>query len=458
MTIANSIPSAPLTTTSVTGETDQEFNWKHCWYPVAFLQDLPPKEPYSFSLYDQPWVLFKNQDGQLVCLVDRCPHRAAKLSDGRVIDGKIECLYHGWQFGTDGQCLHIPQLPADTKIPAKACVESCLVVECQGIIWLWPGEKELADCDRIPTLEEVDKPGFIHTDFMLDLPYDQSYFVENVTDPAHVSISHHGTRGGGNRKNAQPLEMEVLESSVEGIRGRWRGTQKPNDIWKHIDFIAPNLVLNSAHFEDKGWTFGLALYSIPLGKGRCRLLARGYRNFLTWTAKLRPRWLDHLNTNKILEQDLPLIVGQQAQIERLGKSLKELYLPVKTSDTLVVEYRKWLDKFGSSLPFYEGYSTARHATQEPTQNPVTPNRLQRHTHICSSCNRAYRTTIWLKQSLVAVAIALAALAIVTDHSLLEIVTVSASLLALVLAVVVGKFQTHFERSYTRRSVAPSGDK
>lgn len=436
--------------TALKPDQEQGFNYRHCWYPVSFLQDLPTERAYSFSLYDEPFVLFKNQDGQLVCLTDRCPHRAARLSDGQIIDGKIECLYHGWQFGSDGQCLHIPQLPADAKIPVNACVQSFTVVERQGIIWVWPGEPEAANEDLIPTLADLDKSGFVHTDFMLDLPYDQTYLVENVIDPAHVSISHHGTRGGGNRKNAQPLDIEVLENSAQGIRGRWRGTGKPNDTWKHIDFVAPNLVLNTAYIEKRGWSFGLALYSIPLAKGRCRLLARGYRNFLTLGVNLRPRWLDHWNTNKILEQDLPLIVGQQAEIERLGESLKELYLPLKTSDTLVMEYRKWLDKFGSSKPYYQGYSTSKNTSNgKCNQEPVLLDRFSRHTQICSSCNRAYQVTNQLKQIFVGVAIALAALAIVTDKFESKIVAVSASLAAVVLAAVLAKVKTKFERSYTR---------
>jgi phenylpropionate dioxygenase-like ring-hydroxylating dioxygenase large terminal subunit len=130
-------------------EADQTFNWKNCWYPVAFLQDLPSSRPYSFSLYDEPLVLFRNQEGKLVCLIDRCPHRAARLSDGQLIDGKIECLYHGWQFGSEGQCLHIPQLAADAKIPANACVKFFKVVERQGMIWMWAGEAEAADDERI---------------------------------------------------------------------------------------------------------------------------------------------------------------------------------------------------------------------------------------------------------------------------------------------------------------------
>ena len=115
-------------------------------------------------------------------MTDRCSHRAAKLSDGQIIDGKIECLYHGWQFGTDGKCLHIPQLSTGAKIPTKACVRSHIVVERQGIVWVWPGEPEAADLERIPTIAALDKPGVVHTDFMLDLPYDQTYLVENLLD------------------------------------------------------------------------------------------------------------------------------------------------------------------------------------------------------------------------------------------------------------------------------------
>ncbi|MEH2013226.1 aromatic ring-hydroxylating dioxygenase subunit alpha [Nostoc sp.] len=444
------LQATPPTSTFETPEEKQEFNWRQCWYPVTFVQDLPANRPHSFSLYDEPFVLFKNKDGQFICLTDRCPHRTAKLSDGQIIDGKIECLYHGWQFGSDGQCLHIPQLPTDAKIPVNACVPSFKVVERQGMIWVWAGEKETAVDEIIPILPDLDKPEFVRADFILDLPYDQTYLIENVIDPAHVAISHDGTRGGGNRKNAQPLEMEVLESSAQGIRGRWRGTHKSNEAWKYIDFVAPSLLLNTAYIEERGWTFGLALYSIPLGKGRCRLLARGYRNFMTWGVKLRPRWLDHLNTNKILEQDLPLIAGQQSEIERLGRSLKELYLPLKTSDLLVIEYRKWLDKFGSSLAFYHGYSTWKNLENgELNSKPILLDRFSRHTLICNSCNQAYQVTNRLKQSCIGVAIAASAVAILADDSRIRIAAISLSIAAVVMSAMAQTLKTHFQRSYTR---------
>jgi phenylpropionate dioxygenase-like ring-hydroxylating dioxygenase large terminal subunit len=67
-------------------------------------------EPTPISIFDLEMVLFRDKDGGIKCLRDLCPHRAAKLSTGQVNDGNIECLYHGWQFSGEGECIKIPQL------------------------------------------------------------------------------------------------------------------------------------------------------------------------------------------------------------------------------------------------------------------------------------------------------------------------------------------------------------
>ncbi|MEH2385251.1 MAG: Rieske 2Fe-2S domain-containing protein [Nostoc sp.] len=432
-------------------EISQEFNWKNCWYPITFLEDLAKDRPHSFSLYNEPFVLFINQDGKLGCLTDRCPHRAAKLSDGQIIDGRIECLYHGWQFATDGKCLHIPQLPTDAKIPSNACLPSFKVVERQGIVWVWFGELKAADEELIPTITELDKPECICLDYVADIPYDQSYFIENAVDPAHVSISHDRTEINAKRENAQPLEMEIIESSAKGIRGRYRRTRTANANWSNMDFVAPNLVIYAFGSQANSFYSGNAVYAIPLGRGKCRVLIRKYWRSLTWSEKLKPRWLKHLHQNKILDEDSVFLIGLQTEVERLAENLKEVYLPLKTSDTFVLEYRKWLDKFGASLPFYRGYSTSKQAENhgEYNQKPMMLDRLTGHTLICSSCNRAYQVINNLKQGLIGVAIAMALLAIVTDGSS-QIATVFASLLAVALAVMTEKLKTKFEHIYTRQ--------
>ena len=428
-------------------EEGEQLDWKNCWYPIIFVRDFSNKYPYEFTLYDEPFVLFEAENSKLSCLRDTCPHRAAKLSDGQIVAGKIECLYHGWQFDITGECQHIPQLPDEATIPHNACVESFAVAKKQGIIWFWRGQKELANEDLIPTIPQLDTTEFAATDFVIDLPYDQSYLIENVLDPAHVHISHAG--GLGDRQKAQPLVMEILESSINGIQGKYQYARQADGNWIELNFIAPNLVTYGFKIS-KNITIGTALYSLPTAKGHCRLLLRNYSNF--WLLnKLKPRWLSHLDSNRILEEDAAFIVAEQSLIESGDRSMQETFLPLKTSDVLVLEYRKWLDEYGKNLPFYQGYTTSKIAPSkiDCKQDKAALNRFQQHTQICRTCSQTHQVAIRLKQVLISIAIALAALAILSETSNTKILLVSLSILSVIIAAIVEEFKTKFERSYTR---------
>ncbi|MEO0870189.1 MAG: Rieske 2Fe-2S domain-containing protein, partial [Cyanobacteria bacterium J06642_11] len=79
--------ASPSTAQQAVPNTDEpQLNWRTCWYPIAFAVDVPADKPYGFSIFAEPFVLFQDGEGQLVCLLDRCPHRLAKLSDGQVIE------------------------------------------------------------------------------------------------------------------------------------------------------------------------------------------------------------------------------------------------------------------------------------------------------------------------------------------------------------------------------------
>jgi phenylpropionate dioxygenase-like ring-hydroxylating dioxygenase large terminal subunit len=431
-------------------ESDRPYNVRNFWYPVIFLQDFPEKHPYGFSIYDESFVLFVNSEGQIECLSDRCPHRAAKLSDGQVIDGKLECLYHGWQFGKGGECLHIPQLSEGGTIPKNACVQSFPVAVRQKLVWVWLGDAETQNFDEIPVLEVLEKPGVVSSDYMVELPYDRTYLIENVLDPAHVNISHDRSEAGVKREDAQPLEIEILESSGRGIFSRYRGMRNPNERWKYLDFVAQNLVHYRLSEGIPNFIFGLGLYSLPIGRGRCRLLLRRYSNAQNWKLKYKPNWIEHLRQSKVLEEDLPQIIGQQDEISRAKEPLKSLFLPLKTADGLVMEYRKWLDRFGQSIPFYEGYETSQKSPFGDGEfKTISLDRFSRHTQICSTCSRAYQQTQKAQQSAIALAIILAAVAIIWDDSPGQIVAILAALLSVVAAAIAQNLKTHFERSYQR---------
>jgi phenylpropionate dioxygenase-like ring-hydroxylating dioxygenase large terminal subunit len=73
------------------------------WWPLATEAELKHDKPLARTLHDQPLVLFRGSDGQPVVMPDRCPHRHAPLSCGRVHHGELACPYHGWQFTAAGQ-------------------------------------------------------------------------------------------------------------------------------------------------------------------------------------------------------------------------------------------------------------------------------------------------------------------------------------------------------------------
>ncbi|KAI9106998.1 hypothetical protein K1719_022526 [Acacia pycnantha] len=101
-----------------------DYDWTEEWYPLYLTQHVPDDAPLGLKVFDKQLVLFKDGNGELHCYEDRCPHRLAKLSEGQLVDGRLECLYHGWQFEGEGKCVKIPQLPADAKIPRSACVKT----------------------------------------------------------------------------------------------------------------------------------------------------------------------------------------------------------------------------------------------------------------------------------------------------------------------------------------------
>jgi nitrite reductase/ring-hydroxylating ferredoxin subunit len=336
-------------------------------------------------VFGHPLVLWRSVDGTINCADDVCPHRQAALSEGRVRDGKIECYYHGWQFqghertsaddepGPEpGSCTFIPQLSKNAKIPQRACLsmKECRIVE--GIVWVWMGET--TPTKPVPTqgdgLDPVTgkKEGFIVNDFQIDLPYDHSFLVENLLDPAHIPISHDRTPGGGRREKAEAYDMIVDTTSMSsnGFTGRYRleSQVEKDDPYVDVQYEAPGIIRQQGRPGGKNSTitFGAALHCMPLGLGRSRLLFRAYFGglppVLSLILRSKPKFLRNLNSCKILEQDAGLITTQEDYYKRNpDRRLQDDFLILQTSDLFIKAYRQWLDKVGHGMPWFQGLAT-----------------------------------------------------------------------------------------------------
>lgn len=156
------------------------------WYPVVFRKVLGSKRPLGMRLLSEPITLFRDHNGVAQCVKDRCPHRSTPLSRGRVVQGQLECPYHGWRFGTDGACLHIPTLRAGSPIPAAARAAAHPTAERDGLVWVFVGDPDRADPAEIVQHPELSDSAWQSVDMCFDFDLDHDLLLENLLDPSHL--------------------------------------------------------------------------------------------------------------------------------------------------------------------------------------------------------------------------------------------------------------------------------
>jgi phenylpropionate dioxygenase-like ring-hydroxylating dioxygenase large terminal subunit len=162
------------------------------FHPVCRSSEVRDGSVVKVTLLGVDWAVARI-DGALTALVDRCPHRGAPLSAGCVIDGTLQCAYHGYRFGPTGRCELIPALGPAAAIPPKAHTRAAhSVQERYGLVWLAPDEP----LEPIIDIPEWTDPAFV----VVELP-DQTWnagaaqMVDNFLDLAHFPFTHLDTFG-----------------------------------------------------------------------------------------------------------------------------------------------------------------------------------------------------------------------------------------------------------------------
>ncbi len=153
------------------------------WYVVARSTEVV-NQSLGVMVWEQAIVLYRDSSGQVHALEDRCPHRFVKLSRGAVIQDELECAYHGWRFGSEGQCTAVPYLAENQKLPT--CRIRCYPVKEQdGFIWLFPGDPSLAETVPLLGVPEWDHLNYIGSVAVIDANAHFSYLIENLMDMYH---------------------------------------------------------------------------------------------------------------------------------------------------------------------------------------------------------------------------------------------------------------------------------
>jgi phenylpropionate dioxygenase-like ring-hydroxylating dioxygenase large terminal subunit len=184
---------------------------RNVWQVAAFSKEVVGGELLTRTILNEPIVFFRERHGTPVAFEDRCPHRYAPLSKGRLLDGDtLVCGYHGLRFDMQGKCVHIP---GQDKIPSKARVKVYPVVERYNCVWIWMGDPEKADPDLVPDVHWMDHAEWVSSEGYHYVKANYKLLNDNLLDLSHETYVHAKTIG--NEAVAEtPISIKVEGNAV----------------------------------------------------------------------------------------------------------------------------------------------------------------------------------------------------------------------------------------------------
>ncbi|MCW2363791.1 MULTISPECIES: aromatic ring-hydroxylating dioxygenase subunit alpha [Sphingobium] len=222
------------------------------WQPIALLEELEgPRPAKAVKVLGQDMVLFRDEQGRLGLLDRDCPHRGADLAFGRLEDGGLRCLFHGWLFDVDGNCIQTPGEPAGSSLCSRVKQRSYPVVERAGMIFGFLGEGDAPafpglDCFAAPDSHVFAFKGYLDCNWLQAL--------EVGVDPAHASFLH------------RFFEDEEADAYGKQFRGRSADSDLTM-IQVLREFENPDITITKT---DIGFRL-TALRSLPEGKTHVRI-------------------------------------------------------------------------------------------------------------------------------------------------------------------------------------------
>jgi vanillate O-demethylase monooxygenase subunit len=183
------------------------------WYVAATSGELA-RSLLSRRIADEPVVLWRTEQGEPVAFEDRCPHRLAPLSRGRLLGNILECGYHGIRYDATGLCVAVPGQAA----PKNAHVRAYRTKELWGYIWLWLGEAGLADETLIPDFHWITEPGWATNGGLMHVKANYQLWIDNLLDLSHVAFVHGGTIGGDATVAETPANVSAEGRQVRVTR------------------------------------------------------------------------------------------------------------------------------------------------------------------------------------------------------------------------------------------------
>lgn len=227
---------------------------RHYWLPVVLSSELAPGGRVKrVRLLGEPLVAFRTKTGKVGLLGEFCTHRRASLYFGRNEESGLRCVYHGWKYGLDGQCVDMPNEPAESNFQEKVRHPAYPCAERGGVVWTYMGPS-----DAIPGLPDLEwamvpEKQRLVTRFYQECNYLQA--LEGGIDPSHISFLH-GVADAGDADLQRDLDraaagfalavqleraprLEVVDTDYGILLGARRDASAGMYYWRITQFHMP---------------------------------------------------------------------------------------------------------------------------------------------------------------------------------------------------------------------------
>lgn len=334
------------------------------WHPVAASADVTGDQPVPVRLLGVDLALWRDTTGAPQVLFDRCPHRGARLSLGRVQGSHLRCPYHGWRFDGSGTCLEIPALQGFTPNQAHRA-QPHAAVDAHGLTWV-----RLAGADDIGGLDvgpASDPSGPVALEAappawdaerapelrkLLCGPYDVATsaprVIENFLDLSHFGFVHQGWLGDPSQAAVPDYTVDTDASGgvrLSGCRAWQPKSHRLADGGSEVDYgyVVPSpyvAMLDKRAVAEAGHRDAIALFACPMEPESTRV----------W---FRLAVTDHASTDEqlrafqheIFMQDRPVLESQRPRRLPLAPGAEAH----SAADRGSAAYRRWLRLRGTTF-------------------------------------------------------------------------------------------------------------
>lgn len=340
------------------------------WWVAAYSSEVG-RDLLARDILGEPVILYRTEGGEAVALAGICPHRAFPLSKGCLVGDAVQCGYHGFQFGADGSCRHVP---SQTGVPQNARLRAYPLFEQAGLIWLWTGTPGRADPGLVPDLHSL---GLGRGDWAVEqhplatVAARYTLLIENLLDLSHVTFIHHSTIPAGEKVAAIPVDVIETEASLT-IQRRGENlplnpllaTQFPGQLGpfhQHFDaeYLGPCLIRTGGAMYDaaSGKLLGVQNYLhllTPAGPSRLHYFVNTARSFgidrpelgdmqVAMGARIQPEDIEAIEAiERVLQSGATLPREISARVDTGAlKVRRRLEMQIRSESQTVARHGEW---------------------------------------------------------------------------------------------------------------------